>query len=146
RLLRWTAERIGFTAGDGVFTSGGTQSNLQAPYLARSRAERAADDDRAALLPRLRVLATDAAHFSVPRSARLRGLGEDAVAAVPGDAAGRSAAAALRGALSAVGAAGSRPMAIVATAGTPARGRIGPLRPSAAAARDHRIWLQVDAA
>ena len=146
RLVRWTAERIGFTAGDGVFTSGGTQSNLQALYLARSRAERAADEDRAALLPRLRVLATEAAHFSVARSARLLGLGEDAVVAVPADAAGRMDAGALREALSALEAAGSLPMAIVATAGTTDRGLIDPLPEIADAARDHRIWLHVDAA
>ena len=36
RLIRWTADRIGFgRAADGIFTSGGTQSNLQALLLAR---------------------------------------------------------------------------------------------------------------
>ena len=146
RLVHWTAERIGFGSGDGVFTSGGTQSNLQALFLARSRAERTADEDRAALLPRLRVLATEAAHFSVARSARLLGLGEDAVVAVPADAAGRMDAGALREALSALEAAGSLPMAIVATAGTTDRGLIDPLPQIADAARDHDAWLHVDAA
>ncbi|MFJ6043166.1 pyridoxal phosphate-dependent decarboxylase family protein [Brachybacterium paraconglomeratum] len=146
RLVHWTAERIGFGSGDGVFTSGGTQSNLQALFLARSRAERAADEDRAALLPRLRVLATEAAHFSVARSARLLGLGEDAVVAVPADAAGRMDAAALHETLSILEAAGALPMAIVATAGTTDRGLIDPLPEIAQAARDHRTWLHVDAA
>ena len=146
RLVRWTAERIGFAAGDGVFTSGGTQSNLQALYLARSRAERTAGEERAALLPRLRVLATEAAHFSVTRSARLLGLGEDAVLPVPADADGRMDVAALRQALASVDTAGELPMAIVATAGTTDRGVIDPLPEIADAARDHRIWLHVDAA
>src|SRR5699024_2085187 len=124
RLVRWTAERIGFAAGDGVFTSGGTQSNLQALYLARSRAERTAGEEPAALPPRLRVLATEAAHFSVTRSARLLGLGEDAVLPVPADADGRMDVAALRQALASVDTAGELPMAIVATAGTTDRGLI----------------------
>ncbi|WP_341855645.1 pyridoxal-dependent decarboxylase [Brachybacterium sp. GPGPB12] len=146
RLVRWTAERIGFTQGDGVFTSGGTQSNLQALFLARSRAERAADEDRAALAPRLRVLATEAAHFSVTRSARSLGLSEDAVVAVPADAAGRMDATAARETLSILEAAGELAMAIVATAGTTDRGLIDPLPEIADAARDHRAWLHVDAA
>jgi L-2,4-diaminobutyrate decarboxylase len=146
RLAHWTAERIGFRSGDGVFTSGGTQSNLQALFLARSRAERAADEDRAVLLPRLRVLATEAAHFSVARSARLLGLGEDAVVAVPADAAGRMDAAALRETLSILEAAGALPMAMVATAGTTDRGLIDPLPEIADAARDRDAWLHVDAA
>src|SRR3954462_5054188 len=39
RLIEWTAQRLGLgPAADGVFTSGGTQSNLQALLLAREEA------------------------------------------------------------------------------------------------------------
>lgn len=37
-VVDWLAGRIGFAAGDGVFTSGGSQSNLQALLLAREAA------------------------------------------------------------------------------------------------------------
>ena len=90
RLIDWTAERIGLgPAADGVFTSGGTQSNLQAMLLAREEARRG----RSAA--RLRVLASAAGHFSVQKSAKLLGLGPDAVIVVgdrprPADAAGRA--------------------------------------------------------
>ncbi|MGP9539634.1 pyridoxal phosphate-dependent decarboxylase family protein [Brachybacterium sp. AOP43-C2-M15] len=146
RLVRWTAARIGFPAGDGVFTSGGTQSNLQALFLARTRAERIAEIGRERLLPRLRVLTTDAAHFSVSRSATLLGLCEDAVRSVPADAEGRMDATALRTRLDALESAGDHVMAIVATAGTTDRGTIDPLEEVAAAAREHGAWLHVDAA
>jgi L-2,4-diaminobutyrate decarboxylase len=146
RLVRWTAGRIGFGAGDGVFTSGGTQSNLQALFLARTRAEREAGEDRASLLPRLRVLTTEAAHFSVSRSATLLGLRTDAVLPVPADAEGRMDAAALHEALDALEEAGERAMAIVATAGTTDRGTIDPLPAIADAARAHGTWLHVEAA
>lgn len=43
RLIDWTAERIGLgEAADGIFTSGGSQSNLQAMLLARDEACRRA--------------------------------------------------------------------------------------------------------
>ncbi|MGO1295026.1 MAG: pyridoxal phosphate-dependent decarboxylase family protein [Cellulosimicrobium funkei] len=77
RLVAWTACRVGYAGGDGVLTSGGTQSNLHALFLARERAvERAARDGlgRSAVLPRLRVLAAGSSHFSVARSALLLGL------------------------------------------------------------------------
>src|SRR5699024_1291154 len=35
RLIDWTCDHLGFADGDGIFTSGGTQSNLQALFLAR---------------------------------------------------------------------------------------------------------------
>lgn len=92
RLIDWTAERIGLGEGaDGVFTSGGTQSNLQALLLARDEACRLVEKTAPAplrtseILPRLRILASECAHFSVTKAAALLGLGEDAVIAVPCD-------------------------------------------------------------
>ena len=79
RLIDWTAARVGLgPAADGVFTSGGSQSNLQALLLAR---EEAKSPD----LARLRVFASEVSHFSVQKSAKLLGLGPDAVVAVPVD-------------------------------------------------------------
>src|SRR5918997_1781985 len=77
RLIDWTTERIGLGPfADGIFTSGGTQSNLQALLLAR---EEAKTDD----LSRLRIFSSECSHFSVQKSATLLGLGSDAVVSVP---------------------------------------------------------------
>jgi len=146
RLVRWTSERIGFAGGDGVFTSGGTQSNLQALLLARHRAEHTSEEGRETLLPRLRVLATEAAHFSVSRSAELLGLAPDAVRTVPVDADGRMDPTALRLLLARLDALGEPVMAVVATAGTTDRGLIDPLDAIADLAAEHGVWLHVDAA
>jgi L-2,4-diaminobutyrate decarboxylase len=146
RLIDWTAERIGFTGGDGVFTSGGTQSNLQALFLARRRAEQLDGGPRSALLGRLRVLTTSAAHFSVARSAALLGLDGDAVLPVAGDADGRMDPGALAAEIDRVEACGAQVMAVVATAGTTDRGLIDPLAPIAEITRGGGIWLHVDAA
>ncbi|MFD0788265.1 pyridoxal phosphate-dependent decarboxylase family protein, partial [Micromonospora azadirachtae] len=99
RLIDWTAERIGLgPAADGVFTSGGSQSNLQALLLAREEACQVAPGPqaRAELLPRLRVLTSTAGHFSVQKSANLLGLAPDAVLTVPTDARRRMIPAVLR--------------------------------------------------
>ena len=81
RLVDWTAERIGLgPLADGVFTSGGTQSNLQAMLLAREEAaRRCSGRGPRRSSPRLRILASAAGHFSVQKSAKLLGLGPDAV-------------------------------------------------------------------
>ena len=72
RLIRWTAGRIGFgETADGVFTSGGTQSNLQGLLLARGEAVRRHGEG---VQSRLRVLATEHSHFSVIKAARIMGL------------------------------------------------------------------------
>ena len=139
-LVDWTARRIGFgEAADGIFTSGGSQSNLQALMLARGQLEREP-------LGRLRILASAESHFSVQKSARLLGLGEDSVVCVPTDERHRMDPAALDRSLAACTALGLRPMAIVATAGTTDFGAIDPLPEIADLARAYDTWLHVDAA
>ena len=140
RLVEWTAERIGFGPdADGVFTSGGSQSNLQGLLLARGRHERVPAE-------RLRILASAESHFSVQKSARLLGLGEESVISVPTDARHRMDAVALGRSLAACADLNLRPMAIVATAGTTDFGAIDPLPAIADLARAHDTWLHVDAA
>ncbi|WP_435735949.1 pyridoxal-dependent decarboxylase [Cellulosimicrobium sp. PMB13] len=149
RLVTWTAERVGYAAGDGVFTSGGTQSNLHALFLAREHAverERRTGAARSDVLPRLRVLTSASSHFSVARSAFLLGLADDAVVTVAADADGRLDPAALAGALARVLAAGDVVMAVVATAGTTDRGCVDPLAAVADACDAAGAWLHVDAA
>ena len=146
RLIEWTASRIGFGLGhpqgaDGVFTSGGTQSNFQAMFLARQKARAAG-----APLERLRILATAASHFSVAKSALLLGLADDAVVEVAVDGTGRMRPDALAAALTDLADAGDTAMAVVATAGTTDRGRIDPLAPIADVCERAGTWLHVDAA
>ena len=154
KLVDWTAERLGLGKyADGVFTSGGTQSNLMALLLARdsicaphyqhggTRHHGLPEDFR-----RLRIFASQASHFSVRKAAALLGLGFDAVVAVECDQDQRMDVAALTRALDAAEAAGLWPMAVVATAGTTDFCSIDPLTPIAAVCRPRGLWLHVDAA
>ncbi|NUT34385.1 MAG: aminotransferase class V-fold PLP-dependent enzyme, partial [Hamadaea sp.] len=177
RLIDWTAARIGLgPLADGVFTSGGTQSNLHALLLAReeavtraatprrwhthgehgrrthvwpSKAWAAADGgapSRAELLPKLRIFASAHGHFSVTKAATLLGLAEDAVVKIPCGPDRRMDVTALDRALDRCARAGQLPMAVVATAGTTDFGSIDPLPRIADLCRRTGVWLHVDAA
>lgn len=147
RLTRWASDLIGFgPAADGIFTSGGTQSNLQALLIARNRAVAGRTGSLPERLMGLRIYASAQAHFSVTNAATLLGLGEDAVVPVPTDAHRRLDAAVLRAAVERDVAAGHTPMAIVATAGTTDFGAIDPLAACADLAAEHGAWFHVDAA
>jgi L-2,4-diaminobutyrate decarboxylase len=140
KLIDWTAGRIGLgPAADGVFTSGGTQSNLQALLLAR---EEAKTKD----LAKLRIFSSECSHFSVQKSATLLGLGADSVVSIPVDRTKRMQSVVLAAELEACRAEGLTPMAIVATAGTTDFGSIDPLPEIAALAAEYGAWMHVDAA
>lgn len=152
KLIDWTLGHIGLGPdADGVFTSGGTQSNLMALLLARdSHYARQGHDVKRHGLPadahRLRILCSSASHFSVQKSAALLGLGYDAVISVPCDAHYRMDRAALAAEIARCQRDGLLPVAVVATAGTTDFGSIDPLTAIAAQCRQHGIWLHVDAA
>jgi L-2,4-diaminobutyrate decarboxylase len=138
RLIDWTADRIGFgPTADGVFTSGGTQSNLQALLLARAEVDARPD--------RLRIFASAEAHFSIRKAAVVLGLGPDAVVEVPTDSR-RMDPGALARELEGARRFGLVPMAVVATAGTTDFGSIDPLSEVADVCTEHGVWLHVDAA
>ncbi|MCX5349456.1 lysine decarboxylase DesA [Streptomyces mirabilis] len=145
RLIDWTNERIGLgPAADGVFTSGGSQSNLQALLLAREEAKPGNEPgDNAA---KLRVFASEVSHFSVKKSAKLLGLGADSVVSIPVDQDKRMQTLALAHELERCERDGLVPMAVVATAGTTDFGSIDPLPEIAQLCAQFGAWMHVDAA
>ncbi|MGV9911741.1 lysine decarboxylase DesA [Streptomyces tendae] len=140
KLIDWTCARIGLgPAADGVFTSGGTQSNLQALLLAREEAKAESFAD-------LRIFASEVSHFSVKKSAKLLGLSPDAVVSIPVDRDKRMQTVALARELERCTKDGLVPMAVVATGGTTDFGSIDPLPEIAGLCEQYGVWLHVDAA
>ncbi|MBX0322489.1 aspartate aminotransferase family protein [Halomicroarcula sp. F13] len=137
---------------DGVFTSGGTQSNFQGLLLARDRyCHRAFGRDvQAEGLPpeadSLRVVCSETAHFTVKQAAHHLGLGEDAVVTVPTDDGHQMDVAALDRTLADLTDRGRRPFALVGTAGTTDFGAVDPLDELVDRAAEHDLWFHVDAA
>lgn len=145
---------FGFPAGgDGVFTSGGTQSNFQALLLARDQycARQLGRNVQTHGLPesaeQLRLLCSEEAHFTARQAAHHLGLGEDAIVTVATDEQRRMDLEALDATLEDLEERSDRqPFAIVGTAGTTDFGAIDPLDALANRATEHDLWLHVDAA
>ena len=148
RLIDWVCGLVGFPEGsDGIFTSGGSQSNLEGLLLARQTALKGLDlDERVEAQARLVIFASADSHFSVHKSAMILGLRRDAVVPVPVDRHGRMDSSALQASITNALENDRIPLAVVATAGTTDRGSIDPLREIADIADRYGIWLHVDAA
>ncbi|MET3173102.1 UNVERIFIED_ORG: L-2,4-diaminobutyrate decarboxylase [Arthrobacter sp. UYCu721] len=154
RLIDWTAERLRLgAAADGVFTSGGSQSNLQALLIARNHAVAGLRQEPAnaglrmpALLEKLRIFTSADSHFSIQKSVSMLGMGFDAVISVACAADHKMDPAALAEAMAETHDAGLVPMAVVATAGTTDFGAVDPLADLAALARAYGAWFHIDAA
>lgn len=153
-LIDWTAGRIGLGEdADGVFTSGGTQSNLMALMIARDHYGESLNhhggnkhEGLSADFRQLRILSSEVSHFSLQKSAAILGLGYQSVMPVACDEHYRMSTEALKARLEECVAMNLIPIAVVATAGTTDFGSIDSLEEIAALCRKYGIWLHVDAA
>lgn len=152
KLIEWLRAQVGYQAGDaGVFTSGGTQSNLMGLMLARDaffarQGHSIQQDGLVGNLKKIKVLCSENAHFSVQKNMALMGLGYQSVTLVKTDEFARMDIHDLREKLAQAQANDEQILAIVATAGTTDAGAIDPLREIATLAAEHQIWVHVDAA
>ena len=148
-LTRWFArEMFGMPEGSGgALTSGGAMANLIALKVARD--ERAGWDIRAdgvaAGAPLGFYLSTET-HVVSDRAADMLGVGAANVRHVPVDASYRMRVDELSDAVARDRAAGVRPVAVVANAGTVSTGAVDDLAAIADVCRDEDLWFHVDAA
>ena len=137
---------------DGVFTSGGSQSNLSGLLLARDRFcnEKLGWDVKKSGLPadfrKFRMYTSEVSHFSMEKSAHLMGLGYESVVKVPVDNAMKMDLAALKELIRKDVEAGNLPFCIGATVGTTDFGSIDPLKELRAICDEYGMWLHADAA
>ncbi|WP_411909734.1 pyridoxal phosphate-dependent decarboxylase family protein [Pectobacterium versatile] len=152
KLIEWLRAQVGYKAGDaGVFTSGGTQSNLMGLMLARDaffarQGHSIQQDGLVGNLKKIKVFCSENAHFSVQKNMALLGLGYQCVTLVKTDRFARMDLDDLAEKVALAKANGEQILAIVATAGTTDAGAIDPLRAIATLAAEHQIWVHVDAA
>lgn len=145
QAVRWLAAFVGYPAGGGTFTSGGTISNLTALAAARERAlpgsrHRGLAGAQPALYASVEV------HYSVERAAELLGFGSESLRDIPVDRDHRLLPEALDRAIAADVAAGMTPIAVVASAGTTLTGAVDPLDAVADVCERRGVWLHVDGA
>ena len=145
-LTRWLAARFGLPEGaGGLIVGGGAFATFIGLKLARD-AHGGEDVRELGVREPLAVYASTEAHVVADRAADQLGLGSRAVRRVATDAAGRLDPVALDAAIARDRAAGMRPIAVVATAGTTATGAIDPLPALAERCERDALWLHVDAA
>jgi len=152
--VRWLMELIGFpTEGSmGLLVSGGSAATLIALAAARHRA--ALEDGwnvrteglQHARRPALRLYVSPDGHSCIQKAAEILGLGEQAIHRVATDERHRIDVGALRAAVAADRAAGTRPFCVAASAGTVSTGAIDPLDEIADVCDAERLWLHVDGA
>jgi glutamate/tyrosine decarboxylase-like PLP-dependent enzyme len=142
-VVRWLAEAIGCPRFTGSLTGGGSSANLMALAMAR---ESRAPANAHGVQPGGVIYASSEVHMSIPRAAALLGLGHSAVRQVQVDASFRMDVAELERAVEQDLAAGRRPIAVVASAGTVGTGAIDPLGAIGELARRRGLWMHVDGA
>jgi L-2,4-diaminobutyrate decarboxylase len=153
KLINWTCREIGFNnEADGVFTAGGSQSNLMGLLLGRDyyAREYLHHNIRKHGLPpeasRFRIFVSEMTHFSIQNTVSLMGLGEQSLVKVKTDSGFRMDPAQLELAVKKELEGGNLPIAVVATAGTTDFGNIDPLAAIGRIASKYKLWFHVDAA
>ena len=140
------------TKADGVFTSGGSQSNQTAIILARDWFcnEILKYDVKKFGLPqnyqKLRMYTSEISHFSMEKSAHILGLGYQSVVKVPVDKNKKMDMQALKQLVEKDIQDGNIPFLAVATIGTTDFGSIDNVKGMSELCKKHNMWLHADAA
>jgi aromatic-L-amino-acid decarboxylase len=139
-VIDWLRQWCGLPeSAGGLFVSGGSMANLTAIVAARH----AKLDDR---VEGAVVYYSDQTHSSVERAWRVAGFLPEQLCKIPSDDMFRLPIAELQRRIADDKAAGLRPFAVVANAGTTNTGAIDPLTEIAAISRMSDLWMHVDGA
>jgi len=147
-IIRHMAGLIGFehdgANSEGVFTPGGSISNLVAMLIGRNEAVPNGRNGGLCGVG-LTCYASDRAHYSIMKNAGILGIGRDFCRRIRTNLPGALDPRALRQAIVADLEDGFLPSSIIATAGTTVQGAFDPIGEIADIADEFGIWLHVDA-
>ncbi len=152
-MMKWVCSKMGLpTVSDGVFTSGGTQSNFMGLLMARDHYAfkhyglNLKENGWSDIVSTFRFFCSEKAHFSIKKNAALLGMGYNAVISVPTDDKMKMKPDALVYAIEKEKQSGNIPIAVIGTAGTTDFGSFDPLETIARIANEYDIWFHVDGA
>lgn len=144
-LLDKMAALAGMSGGDGLFTPGGSMSNLAAMIIARN--EKVSGTREEGLPGGRHMMYTSAeSHYSVRKNAGLIGLGRENVRKVPVDSAGRMLPDELERMIKEDQERGNHPTMVITTSGTTVMGAFDPIKPIVEIGHRHDLWVHVDGA
>lgn len=143
KIIKWMGSRAGFDTKKcgGIFTSGGSLSNLTGMIAARENKLPGRVD-----LAKGVAFTSDQAHSSVVKGMRMMGLRSDQIVIIESDNEFKIRLDLLKEAIEAKIKEGYIPFLIVGTVGTTNTGSIDPLDCLADIAEDYNMWLHVDGA
>ena len=160
QLIDWLRQKVGYGVGQaGVFTSGGTQSNLMGVLLARDAciAKNWKDENGkpwsvqrdgvpSDAMRNVKVICSENAHFSVQKNMAMMGMGFQSVVTVPVNDNAQMDVVALEKTMAHLQAEGKIVACVVATAGTTDAGAIDPLKEIREVTNKYGAWMHIDAA
>ena len=160
QLIDWLRQKVGYGKGQaGVFTSGGTQSNLMGVLLARDAciAKNWKDENGnpwsvqrdgvpSEAMRNVKVICSENAHFSVQKNMAMMGMGFQSVVTVPVNDNAQMDTDALEKTMAHLQSEGKIVACVVATAGTTDAGAIDPLKEIREITNQYDTWMHIDAA
>ena len=145
QAARWIGQFIGYDENaKGLFTSGGTISNITA--LAAARTKRFPNARREGVRQQVAIYCSQEAHYSNIRAVELLGFGSEAIRSIEIDENRRMRMDVFEAAIEKDIADGVVPLAVIASSGTTLTGAIDPLEEIADICERFGIWMHIDGA
>ncbi|KAL0963340.1 hypothetical protein UPYG_G00304980 [Umbra pygmaea] len=145
-VLKKMVELLGWTeGGDGIFSPGGSVSNMYAVNVARFQRFPEVKELGLSAMPRLVMFTSQECHYSVAKAAAFLGIGTKNVYVIPSDKRGKMIPAELEKQVQKAKVEGALPFMVSATAGTTVLGAFDPLEDIADICERHSLWMHVDA-
>ncbi|XP_069672798.1 acidic amino acid decarboxylase GADL1-like [Periplaneta americana] len=144
-VLQRVLKIVGFSDGDGIFSPGGSISNMYGMVLARYKAVPECKTKGLSGQPPLVAFTSEAGHYSVKKCAHWLGLGTENVIPIKTDSNGRMMSSDLNCRIQQTISEGKKPFFVSATAGTTVLGAFDPLEEISDVCRQYGLWLHVDA-
>jgi sulfinoalanine decarboxylase/sulfinoalanine decarboxylase/aspartate 1-decarboxylase len=138
-------QKLGYATGEGMFSPGGSLSNLTAMLIARNERLREVREE-GFTGQRLTVYVSNQGHYSIKKSAGILGLGRNNVRLVPTNTNGSMDGDAARRRIERDRQSGATPLMLVATTGTTVLGAFDPIEELTDLAQEFDMWLHVDGA
>jgi aromatic-L-amino-acid decarboxylase len=145
QAARWIGQFIGYDDNaKGLFTSGGTISNITA--LAAARTKRFPNARKEGVRDRVAIYCSQEAHYSNIRAVELLGFGSEAIRSIAIDENRRMNMEDFESQIKRDIASGVVPLAVIASSGTTLTGAVDPLDAIADICERYGIWMHIDGA
>jgi len=145
-MIRLMNSYAGYTDGDGIFVSGGSNANLLAMFSARNKVVPEGRFDGYDRNLKLKAFVNENAHYSLDNAANIVGIGSNNVIKIKTDNNGQLIPTELEREIKESIKRGEKPFFVVATCATTLTGSYDPIDEISEVCDKHGIWLHADGA